>query len=166
MSRYGRPPRFVSHKNRNPTQHNRLSDSFKESRRLYLCLKCGASNWSPKHRCAPGAVQKHTHDRLKHGESSVHIVADFVRSEEDLHNSGTILQRHLDPEVSREDLDRFEHIFHSGLDKEGVSDTSYMALSQILEDNDQEIITNHVDSKMKEGCNVGCSSFFRLGGDM
>ena len=107
MSRYGRPPRFVSHKNRSPTQHNRLSDSFKGARRLNLCVKCGASNWSPKHRCAPGAVQKHTHDRVKRGESSVHIVADFVRNEEDLHDSGTIVERHPDPEVSNEDLYRF-----------------------------------------------------------
>ena len=166
MLQYGRHPRFVSHKNRSSTQNNRLSDSFKEALRLNLWVKYGASKWSPKHRCAPGAVQKHTHDRLKRGESSVHIVADFDRHEEDLHDSGMIVERHPDPEVSNEDLDRFEHIFHSGLDKEGVSDTSYMALFQIPEYNDQEIITNHVNSKMKEGSNVGCSAFFRLGGEI
>ena len=80
---YGRPPKFVrkhngpGRKGRFIPSRKKFTRSFEESRRRSECHKCG-DHWRPGHRCRPGAIQDYVRERLKSGESSVHIVSDLV----------------------------------------------------------------------------------------
>ena len=80
--RYGRNPRSV--RKFGPTQRDGRNNfrriparTFEEARRRNECHKCGA-RWSPGHRCRPGAIRQHMRERLKDGESAVHLVSDLV----------------------------------------------------------------------------------------
>lgn len=94
MMQYGRNPRFSKYKKGNWKKGDKpkprsSSSSFDEARRRNECHRCGASGWNPRHRCDKGSIAAHARNRLKNGESSVHIVADLVQQMEgDLSDSG------------------------------------------------------------------------------
>lgn len=86
FQKYGRHPRHVRKHDfgrgatyRRPARqrHDGSSRSTSEARRLNLCFKCDAP-WTPRHRCDDGAIRTHARNRLRRGDSHVHIVRDLV----------------------------------------------------------------------------------------
>lgn len=62
--------------------NNRLSQidsSFEEARRRKECQNCGACNWNPLHWYEKRYIAAYTRSSLINGDSSVHIVADFLQ---------------------------------------------------------------------------------------
>ncbi len=68
--------RFTRHRKGNSSR------SFDEARRRNEYFKCG-SGWKPGHRCEAGAITENARNRLRQGDSHVHIVSDLLLGLED-----------------------------------------------------------------------------------
>lgn len=51
-----------------------------------VCLKCH-EKWAPRHRCKPGAIHRNMRNRIKDGESAVHLVSCLTNALEDENES-------------------------------------------------------------------------------
>lgn len=142
MTSYGRNPRHVgqhgSFTRRSPTK----SMLFEDARRRKECFKCGALNWKPVHKCDPGTIAAHTRDRLRRGDSSVHIVSDITKGLKS--EIGDV--RHSAQDTYHEhnaELSEFESLFESENEQPGREST--FAVHPLAEA-DQNVFTKHLSS--------------------
>lgn len=91
QKRYGRDPRQLQLQNttRGPNRQNlapskppRPHNTHQTPHRGNECHKCGYPTWHRGQKCDPKAISAYAHQHLKNGESSVHVLADFMKAEE------------------------------------------------------------------------------------
>ena len=84
IAQYAKNPRYVKHKHsKKPTKNRRGQGimTFEEARKLGLCQWCG-DKWAKNHICKAEAIKEKTRQRLKNGESAVHIISDIIKERE------------------------------------------------------------------------------------
>ena len=146
-NRYGR--RTVSSRGKRPESY---SSRFDEARRRNTCYKCGAENWTKNHRCKKGAIVSHARERLRNGESSIHLVADLVQQLE-----GDIIEEESvsggdDSPTDNNDLNTFDGYF---ADESADNDPIGTNINRAIELTDGSIIINHLNSAMTEDNDSG-----------
>lgn len=133
IGQYSHNPRHLRREQLYKTKH-RSPRTFKEARQMGLCLKCHAK-WTPNHRCTQGAIHRNFRDRLKEGESAVHLVSCLVNAleSEEFHDDE---HPEEDEYASQKNLDEFDSYY--------VSEQE--SLSENVENTDMAIATQHISS--------------------
>lgn len=135
--------------------------TFADARSRNECFRCGAPNWTPKHRCSKGTIVAHARNRLKNGESSVHIVADLVQqmegdlcvSDDDVGATDTRYESASGSEVAT-----FDALFAEDDGREGAYATGF---TQPIETVDKEIYISQLAAEMEGSKTIPPG--FRLG---
>lgn len=166
LTRYGRNPRHIGRYNDRFRSHRsnqgRGQDFFFEiARKRNECHKGGAPNWKPGHRCAPSAMEGHTRYRIRKRESASHILAEFIKGEEDFtwnldEGSNGVARSSED----NKELEEFES--HFTQKKEPGADGYSPHTGNVVETAERDILLSHVTSAV--GVSNQSVLDFRLGG--
>ena len=158
FQQYGRHPKSVQKypmiQAKNP--HKRDTQmSFEESRKRSLCHKCG-DHWKPGHRCRPGSIRKFFHERMRKGESAVHLMSDMV-----LNMEGELSYLDDNPPQSTPSVGEKEPVesktMHSqpDYDLQLFEDLTSSVVDSSVEGADGEWFTNHLSAHMSSNFDHG-----------
>lgn len=150
MGKYSRNPRnvrrdIIACRSKGGTPRN-----FHEARRMGVCFKC-LSKWEPKHKCNPGAVRQNERDRVKSGESQVHIVSCLIDAMEGDGNHSQEEPVQTGHTEDHKHLDEFES-YHAENDDVPYDDTSESSI-------DDAIMTEHISSAISPCINADEQDF-------
>lgn len=160
IGQYSRNPRHLRR------DHGRKSKghsprTFEEARQMKLCFKCWDS-WFRGHRCRPGSIRTNMRDRIKDGQSAVHLVSclvdmlEFDESEEVLNEEGK--PTHI-VEGTQDALEEFDS-YHAD-PTPGIVDE----VSNEDEARDAAIATRQIASAMNPGLRDEYEQDFTQGGE-